>query len=366
MNIGDVCQWLDDFAPKSLAADWDNTGLLLGSRSDPCRKILCCLTVTQDVVKEAIDGDYSLIVSHHPILFKGTKNLSTSSRDGSLPYMLARHGVAVYSPHTSFDNCNGGINDFLAEQLGLQNVRPLRPKLSPLQCRVVVFTPIADLQKVSEAMFAAGAGRIGEYERCSFRTPGTGTFLGGSASNPVVGERGRLKTVEEVRLEMVCPMAILDAVVGALRAAHSYEEPAFDVYPLTPLPSKDGEGRVGELPEATALGILAERFRLALKSQAMQVTPDPDRTVQRVGIACGAAGEFLADAIREGADLFVTGEMRFHDMLTAQDRGIALLLPGHYDSERPAVERLAARLQKAFAGVEVRPSFRETIPVVNV
>ena len=365
-NIGDVCRWLDSFAPRHLAADWDNTGLLLGSESDPCTAILCCLTVTREVAEEAIDGGYSLIVSHHPILFKATKSLSASTRDGALPYMLARSGVAVYSPHTSFDNCRGGINDFLADALGLADVRPLRPKSMPPMCKVVAFVPVGDLEAVREAMFAAGAGRIGDYERCSFRTPGTGTFFGTDSTHPAVGQKGRLETVEEVRLEVVCPTGALHAVVRAMRAAHSYEEPAFDIYPLAPSPSREGEGRIGELPEPVPLGVLAERFKVALNSRAMQRTPDADRPVQRVALACGAAGEFLDDAIRENADLFVTGEMRFHDALTARERGISLLLPGHYDSERPAVERLAARLREAFAPIPVRPSERETIPLVGI
>ncbi|MBO0699685.1 MAG: Nif3-like dinuclear metal center hexameric protein [Zavarzinella sp.] len=358
-----ISTFLDQFAPPALAADWDNVGLLFGDEAAEVERVLTCLTVTPAVVGEAVAEKADLIVSHHPILFRGAKRLSTASADGRLLWPLARAGVAVYSPHTAFDNTTGGINDSLARRLGLTDVVPLRPRDGERKCKVVVFVPDADLGKVSDAMFGAGAGVIGQYEQCSFRLAGTGTFFGTEGTNPTVGEKGRREDVSEWRLEVVCPEAVLPGVLKAMRAAHSYEEPAFDVYPLKPLPGPGGEGRIGLLPSPVSLKELAAAVKRSLSAGATQVVGDLDRPVRRVAIACGAAGEFLSDAAKAKADVFLTGEMRFHDYLSAEAQGIALILPGHYATERPAVEELAARLGQEFPDLVVWPSRRETDPV---
>ena len=362
-TVAAVCASLDRIAPPTLAADWDNVGLLLGDGATEVRRILTCLTVTPVVVAEAVAEKVDLIVTHHPILFRGAKRLSTDSADGRLLWPLARAGVAVYSPHTAFDNTAGGINDSLARRLGLINVVPLRRRDGERRCKVVVFVPEADLSKVSDAMFAAGAGVIGQYEQCSFRLAGTGTFFGTESTNPTVGAKGRREDVNEWRLEVVCPESILSGVLAAMRLAHSYEEPAFDVYPLKPLPGPGGEGRVGELQAAIPLRDLAATVNRELKAAAIQVVGDTGRPVKRIAIACGAAGEFLSDAVKAKADVFLTGEMRFHDYLSAEAQGVALLLPGHYATERPAVEELAGRLQSEFVDLTVWASRRETDPV---
>jgi dinuclear metal center YbgI/SA1388 family protein len=362
-TVSAICDSLDQFAPPALAADWDNVGLLLGDGAAEVRRVLACLTVTPAVVAEAVAEKADLIVSHHPILFRGAKRLSTASADGRLLWPLARAGVAVYSPHTAFDNTAGGINDSLARRLGLTEVTALRPRDAERKCKVVVFVPDADLGKVSDAMFAAGAGVIGEYEHCSFRLAGTGTFFGTEGTNPTVGAKGRREAVSEWRLEVVCPEAILPAVLQAMRAAHSYEEPAFDVYSLKPLPGPGGEGRVGVLPSAVPLKELAATVKRAISAGATQVIGDLDRPVRRVAIACGAAGEFLTDAVKATADVFLTGEMRFHEYLAAEAQGIALILPGHFATERPAVEELAARLSTGFPDLTIWASRREADPV---
>jgi dinuclear metal center YbgI/SA1388 family protein len=362
-NVSEICTFLDRFAPPALAADWDNVGLLLGDAAAEVHRVVTCLTVTPNVVAEAVAERAELIVTHHPILFRGVKKLSRATADGRLLWPLARAGIAVYSPHTAFDNTIGGINDSLARRLGLVNVVALRRRDESRRCKVVVFVPESDLAKVSDAMFAAGAGVIGQYEQCSFRIDGTGTFFGTDSTNPTVGAKGRREEVHEFRLEVVCPEAKLPSVIAAVRQAHSYEEPAFDVYPLQPLKGPGGDGRVGELPKAVSLGELAATVKRELSAGQVQIVGDMGQAIQRIAIACGAAGEFLGDAVKAGADVFLTGEMRFHDYLSAEAQGIALILPGHYASERPAVEELAGRIQNEFAGVTVWPSRTESDPV---
>ena len=364
-TVAELCAFLDRLAPPRLAADWDNTGLLLGDAASPAGRVMTCLTVTPDVVAEAVAGGVRLIVSHHPILFKGAKKLSTHTPEGRLLLPLLAAGVAVYSPHTAFDNCPGGINDTLANRFGLAGVMPLRPKDGPRQCKLAVFVPESDSAKVSEAIFAAGGGVIGAYEQCSFRTPGTGTFFGTAGANPAVGRAGRREEAPELRLEVLIPEGRIDAAVAAMRAAHSYEEPAFDVVPLRP--GKDGgEGRIGALGGPTTLAEFAARVKAACRASFTQYVGDGAMPVKTVAVACGAAGEFLADAIKAKADVFVTGEVRFHDCLTAEAAGVGLVLPGHYATERPAVEELADRIAREVPGVTAWASRREHEPLQAV
>jgi dinuclear metal center YbgI/SA1388 family protein len=365
-TVAEIRSFLEKFAPPQLAAEWDNVGLLLGDATSEVRRMLTCLTVTPEVVAEAVESGVQLIVTHHPILFRGAKRLSTDTAEGRLLWPLMRAGIAVYSPHTAFDNTADGINDRLARRIGIVDVEPLRRGEGPRQCKVVVFVPDSDLGKVSDAMFAAGAGIIGQYRECSFRLAGTGTFFGSDETNPTIGQKGRREDVSEWRLEVVTPETVLPAVIAAMRKAHSYEEPAFDVYALKPLPSGSGEGRVGQLSQPVPLAELARRVKEELRAGAVQFVGPKDRLVLRVALACGAASEFLNDALQARADVFLTGEMRFHDYLRAATAGIALILPGHYATERPGVEELAVRLGGQWPGVEVWVSRRESDPVAWV
>jgi dinuclear metal center YbgI/SA1388 family protein len=365
LTVAAVIDHLERLAPTRQAADWDNVGLLLGDRAGPVNRIMTCLSVTPASASEAVDRQVSLIVTHHPILFRAAKRLTTDNAEGQMLLDLARAGVAVYSPHTALDNAAGGINDLLARKLGLVEVGPLRRGGGKQggHVKLVVFVPDSDLARVSDAVFAAGAGRIGEYRECSFRLAGTGTFFGGESTNPAVGQKGRREDVSEWRLEVVCSESRLADVVAAMRKAHSYEEPAFDLYPLAAPPSGQGEGRIGQLPEEGTLDELGSRLRGALHCGPVQVVGERKQKVRRVAIVCGAGGELMADAVRARADVFLTGEMRFHDYLSAQAQGLGLLLPGHYPTERCGIEDLAERLKGQWPGVEVWASEREADPV---
>jgi dinuclear metal center YbgI/SA1388 family protein len=361
-SVAAVVEWLERFAPRELAADWDNVGLLLGDRAAPAGRVMTCLTVTPESAAEAVERQAGLVVTHHPILFRPVQRLTTDTPEGRMLLSLIRAGVAVYSPHTAFDNTRGGINEMLARRLGLAEVTPLRRRVGPRQCKIVVFVPDKDLARVSDALFAAGAGHIGQYTECSFRLAGTGTFFGSEATNPTVGQKGRREEVNEWRLEAVCPEALVDQAVAAMRRAHSYEEPAYDVYPLRPAPAELGEGRLGRLPQALALDELARRIKDNLKAGQVQIVGEPARRVERVALACGAGGEFIKDAVAARADLLLTGEARFHDYLAAQAQGLALVLPGHYATERCGVEELAERLQQEWPDAEIWASQRERDP----
>jgi dinuclear metal center YbgI/SA1388 family protein len=361
-TVADFVAYLERFAPCATAADWDNVGLLLGDSRANVQRVLTCLTLTPDVAEEAVRDGAHLIVTHHPVLFRGAKKITADSGEGAALLPLLQAGIAVYSPHTAFDNCAGGINDGLCRRLGIANAVPLRPREAKRQCKLVVFVPEGDLQKVSDALFAVGAGVIGNYNECSFRLPGTGTFFPTENTNPVVGQKGRREQVAEYRLEVVVPESLLSNAITAMRRAHSYEEVAFDVYPLKPTTS-GGEGRIGELAEPTTLAQFALKVQHELRATTVQMVGDGTREVRKVALACGAAGEFLNDAIKRKADVFLTGEVRFHDALAARAANVALVLPGHYATERPAVEDLAEQLARDFPGVQVDASSAERDPL---
>jgi dinuclear metal center YbgI/SA1388 family protein len=362
MKLQTLLAQLAPLAPLDLAAEWDNVGLLLGDPDTDVRRVLTCLTVTPEVVAEATDERADLIIAHHPILFNSVKQLTAAGIEGRMVLTLARFNVAVYSAHTAYDNASGGINQQIAARLQLTDILPLR-RHSVQQCKIVVFTPDKDLTSVSDALFEAGAGVIGQYHDCSYRLAGTGTFFGTESTNPTVGAKGRREEVSEWRLEVVCPEERLEAALAALRRAHSYEEPAFDVYPLWPSQSCVGEGRVGKLPRPVPLAELAQTVQERLQTAAVEFVGDPARQVERVAIACGAGGTLLSDALATGADVLVTGEMRFHDYLRAQARGAGVVLAGHYGSERFAMETLAQSLQALLPELQVWVSQRERDPL---
>jgi dinuclear metal center YbgI/SA1388 family protein len=358
-TVGDVAAFFNRFTPPALAAEWDNVGLLVGDQESEVHKLMTCLTVTRASAQEALDAGANLIVSHHPVLFRPVQKLTTATAEGAILWSLARGGIAVFSPHTALDNATGGINDLLARRLALTDVRPLRLRPTESQCKIIVFVPERDLAAVSDALFRAGAGHIGNYTECSYRLMGTGTFFGSDAANPTVGQKGRREEVSEFRLEVLCSRSRVATAIAAMCQAHSYEEPAYDVYPLEPSPATQGEGRIGRLSQSLSLRVLGQRLKESLGLAYLQFVGDSDKQVATVALACGSAGEFLHDAVRAGADVFLTGEMRFHDLLFAQSQGISLLLPGHYATERHAVEELAGLLERQWPGLTVWASRQE-------
>lgn len=363
-TVRDVLAALDELAPRRLAADWDNIGLLLGDTGTEVKRILTCLTVTPDTAAEAVQESCQLIVCHHPVLFRAVKRLTSADSEGRVLLGLLQAGVAVASPHTAWDNAPGGINDQLAAIMNLREVVPLRPAPGPESRKIVVFVPDTDLARVSDALFAAGAGRIGAYSECSFRVAGTGTFFGLQDAKPAVGVRGRREEVAEWRLEVVVRAEQVPAALAAIRRSHSYEEPAVDVYPLaTSSAVAQGEGRVGALEPATTLVEFARSIKSKLGGGLIQVVGENEAPLRRAAVVCGAGGSLLGDAAAAGADVLVTGELRFHECLAAQARGLGVVLLGHYASERLGVENLARSLQSRFPELQIWASRCEADPL---
>ncbi len=366
VTVRDLCHFLQELAPLALAEDWDNVGLLLGDEAAQVARVLTCLTLTPEVAEEAVQVGARLVVTHHPVLFKPVKKLNASTGEGRMLLKLLRHGIAVYSPHTAYDNAATGINQQLAELLELTDIAPLRPRPAGATgelCKLVTYVPEGQLDAVRRAIWDAGAGAIGNYRACSFNVRGVGTFFGLDDSNPAVGLAGRLEQIDEVRVEVICPASRLEVALSALRAAHPYEVPAIDVLPLVSMPDGSGAGRYGRLPQPLSLRELNRLVAERLGQPHVQFVGDPAHRIESLGIACGAAAEFLRDAHRAGCQALLTGEARFHACFEARDLDLALLLPGHYATERPAMEELARRLAAQFPGLLATASDTERDPV---
>ena len=312
-TIGDTEKVLNEIAPLRFAEDWDNVGLLVGDRREPCRGVMLCIDLSRAVLDEAEQAGVNFLLCYHPPIFKPMARLRADAVGmESLVWRAARLGCAIYSPHTALDAAEGGTNDAIAQLCELADVRPLSyAQPGEPQCKVVVFVPADKVDLVAEAMFAAGAGWIGQYHHCSFRTPGQGTFWGTDAANPAVGQAGRLERVQEVRLEIICPQALVPEVVAAIRGSHPYEEPAFDVQALLATPAAAGMGRIGRLAQPTTVGQLAERLAGQIGTRIAMVAGDASTMVQRVGVFVGSAGKWALSQRRFAqADVLITGELK--------------------------------------------------------
>jgi dinuclear metal center YbgI/SA1388 family protein len=360
MNVGDLAAALEVIAPARFAEPWDNVGLLVGDKAASCSRVLLAIDCTEAVVAEAIAERCEAIVAYHPPLFAPKKRFVA----GDLGFALARAGIAVYSPHTALDVAAGGTNDVLADAVAMIEREPLR-RIDPGETcvKLVTFVPEEHVDSLGRALFAAGAGRIGDYTSCSFRAPGTGTFFGEEGAHPAVGTVGRLEEVRELRLETVVPIAAVDAVVRALRKAHPYEEPAFDLVRLAAPKGIDGIGRVGPVPSAPTR-MVVDRAKRALGLAHVLVAGPLERDVHRVAVAAGSGRDLLGDAIAAGVELFLTGELTHHDALSAVAAGVTVVCTLHSASERGVLAALGRRLGEQLPGVSFLQSRADREPFV--
>jgi dinuclear metal center YbgI/SA1388 family protein len=357
MRVADLVAAMETIAPTRFAAPWDNVGLLVGDGEGPVSRVLLTIDCTREVLREAQAGGCEAVVSYHPPLFTAQKRFVA----GSVAFEAARAGVAIFSPHTALDVADGGTNDVLADALGMTERSPLQPADGAEELKLVTFVPAEHVEAVSLALFAAGAGRIGGYTSCSFRAAGTGTFFGGAGTNPAVGEAGRLEQAPEQRLETVVPVGRTQAVVDALRAAHPYEEPAFDLVRLAPGPARRGYGRVGAVAPVPGTA-LVDRVKAALGVEQVLVAGPVERVVSRAAVCAGSGAELMGDAIAAGAGLFLTGELKHHDALRAAEAGLAVVCTRHSTSERVALVALARRLSELLPRVAVTRSAQDRDP----
>ncbi len=338
MKIRDIIRIIEKIAPVCYQENYDNSGLQIGSPENEVTSVLICLDINEAVVDEAISAGANFIISHHPLIFSGIKNITGKSYIERIIIKAITNNISIYSSHTSLDNSALGVNKIIADKLGLKDAEILDPK-SSLLYKVVVFVPVDHLENVREAMFLAGAGEIGNYDNCSFSTSGDGTFKANEKANPFVGQRELLHSEKESRLEMIVPLSSKENVIKNMLQAHPYEEVAYDIFKLENKYNDVGSGMIGNLENEMP----AKDFALYLKEHfdidTVKCAFPEDKKIKRVAL-CGGSGSFLINkAISAGADCFITGEIKYHDYLDFYER-IALYEIGHYDSEKFTMELL--------------------------
>ena len=367
-TVADLVTAMDRLAPPSLAESWDNVGLLLGRHGDPVSKVLLCIDLMPEVVDEAVAREVDAVVAYHPPIFSGLKSITDATPQNASLLTLIQAGIAVYSPHTAADAATGGVNDWLADGLGTgtrEAIHPAEVLPSSERFKLVTFAPATAIDAIRDAMSAAGAGRIGDYEACSTETDVVGTFRGLEGTAPAVGRAGVFESVHERRLEMVCGAAGLAAAIAALRDAHPYEEPPIEVHPLAGRPDPTiGAGRLVTLDRPATVRTLVDRLRDHLGTDRFSVhEPDRRRKHAVIGLCAGSGAELMPAAFDRGATLFLTGELKHHDVLDAGRRDAAVILAGHTNTERGWLKVLRKKLRQAMPGVEIGISKADRDPL---
>ncbi len=364
VHVRDVYACLNELAPFALAADWDNVGLLAGRDEWPVGSALLAIDLTDVVANEVLSRGVDLVIAYHPPIFKGIRAVTPAAACPTtrLPDLLAAR-VSVISMHTALDAAVGGTNDVLLDAFDVARRYPLEPLVTEARAlKLVVFVPPAEVDALRTALSAAGAGVIGHYSECSYELSGRGTFRGDESTNPTVGRRGVLEYADETRLEMIVPRARLGEVVRTLYAEHSYEEPAFDLFPVHEVGQRGaaGMGRVGELKRATRGTKLVEELGRIVDLSCATVVGDLRRSFKRVVTAAGAFG---VRSFRDSEALYVTGEFKHHDALELVKRDVTAVHAGHYASERPMLDVLRRSLKTRLPALHVAVARKDAAPL---
>jgi dinuclear metal center YbgI/SA1388 family protein len=344
MRVQDIQEIIETWAPREIAWEKDNVGLQIGSGWKSVQRILVALEITPQVISDAKRKKADIIITHHPLLFHPLRSITDLTDQGRFVQQLVQSDIAVYSTHTNLDFTRNGVSFVLAESLGLTEIDFLLGGSSGMK-KIIVFVPPEHVEAVAEEMASAGAGIIGDYDKCSFRINGTGTFRPRSGASPFVGTVGNLEKVPEVRLEMLVPSWRLQAVIRNMLEVHPYEEVAYDVYPLENQTKDSGAGAIGSLKKAMSLRRFLSRIRATLRIRSLRFSGDLSSDVRRVAVCGGTGGSLLPAAIGEKADVFVTADVKYHTFQDARDK-IAVVDAGHYETERPVLDAAVSHLRK--------------------
>lgn len=380
MNVSDLARAMDTIAPLDLAEPWDNVGLLVGSMErEITGPVLLAIDLTERVLAEAVAAKASAVVAYHPAMWDPVKRITADTPRGRIILGAVENGIAIYSPHTALDAADGGVTDWLCEGIsggsqgkiaGDNRALHPHPRRDRNQAvKIVTFVPPSHLEAVRNALASAGAGIIGSYQVCSFFAAGHGTFLGDAASRPVVGRPGHLENVPELRLEMVCSKDALPLAMETLHRFHPYQTPAVDIYELLPRPERHaGQGRRLMLDQPATLGQLADRLKKHLGISVVNIARvhDDDQPVTSIGVCPGSGAALVPAAAADGCEVFVTGEMKHHEMLDALHGGVSLILAGHTNTERGYLPRLARKLEGLLPGLRTVVSAADRSPRVPV
>ncbi|MHC0035885.1 Nif3-like dinuclear metal center hexameric protein [Pseudoneobacillus sp. C159] len=346
VNGYEIIQVFESFSPKNLAMEGDKVGLQIGNLSRKVENVMIALDVLEEVVDEAIAKNVQLIIAHHPLIFRPLTRITSDDYNGRLIEKLIKHDIAVYAAHTNLDVAKGGVNDLLAEALGLSHSEILFPTVTTKLKKLVTFVPKSHDEAVREAIGKAGAGAIGDYDYCSFSTSGMGRFLPGRGADPFIGKPGKFEEVEEIKIESIFPEYLEKKVISALIKAHPYEEPAYDLISLDNKGETLGLGRVGMVSEMT-LKEFAEKVKQALDVKTVRVVGPLDAKIKKVAVLGGDGNKYFQSAKFKGADVFVTGDFYYHTAHDAAAQGLHIIDPGH-NVEKVMKKGVAIKLSQLF------------------
>ncbi len=361
MQIGTIVSFLESKAHPSLQEQYDNAGLITGDASRECTGIVCCLDSTMEVIEEAITKKANLVIAHHPIIFGGLKKINGKNYVEQTIIMAIKNDIAIYAIHTNLDNVIAGVSGKMASLLGLRNLQVLAPKRQMLK-KFIVFVPTDQADGVRDAIFQAGGGHIGNYSECSFNTVGTGTFKASEGSQPFAGEIGKQHQEKELKIEVIFPGYLEHDITRAVKAAHPYEEVAFDIIPLANSYAGIGSGVVGELPAPMDELAFLEHLKSVFNLKLVRHTRLRQKPVKRVAL-CGGAGSFLINnALSVGADFYVSADIKYHEFFDANGRLVVADI-GHYESEQFTIDLLQEILVEKFPNFAVLKTGVVTNPV---
>lgn len=361
VTLNEFTRWIEEQIPPVYQESYDNSGLQVGDPDMIIDSVLLTLDITEEVVSEAIKGKHNLIVSHHPLIFKPLKRLAYGTTSERCVAGAVKHGIAVYSAHTSFDSMSWGVSHIMAEKIGLRNIRVLVPTREKLS-KIVTYVPVSHAQAVREALFSAGAGHLGNYDSCSFSCDGEGTFRGGEGSEPYVGQKGKMHTEKETRIESVVPEHLVREAVMSLLKVHPYEEVVYDIIPLKNEYHGAGAGAIGTLAAPLKGEELLRLLKEVFGTPAVRYSGNPAAQITTVAVCGGAGAQYIADAARAGAEAYVTGDVKYHNFLEASPNLMVADI-GHYESEKYSLEILYNLIVKKFPKFALRFSGIKTNPI---
>ncbi len=348
VHVEEVLKIIRNIAPENLAEKWDNSGVQLLTENNEIKKILVCLEINEEVMKESMQNEIDLIVTHHPFIFNPLKKITNNSWLGNVIINLLKRNIMVYSAHTSFDSAYGGNNDYLAEIMDLENIRHLREYSIGDYYKLVVYVPAESLDMMRSVICDAGAGKINDYSQCTFYQKGTGTFMPNVNADPYIGEADKLEKVSEYRLESLVPEGRLSNVLSSMTSAHPYEEPAYDIIKLENKIDPSGLGRIGELKQENTLEEVCHMIKNKLDiKEPVPFVGAAKNKIKTIGICTGSGMDLLQDAIDKNCQLFITGDVKYHDAHNAQQAGIALIDAKHFHTEKIFVDNMSDKLKKA-------------------
>jgi dinuclear metal center YbgI/SA1388 family protein len=366
-QVSDIIGIINKIAPFGFAEEWDNSGLQVGDPVARVSRIMISLDAGPEAIEAAIKKRCQLLLTHHPLIFHPSKIIDASDPIGRLIKLSLKNDLSIVSLHTNYDIADNGINDLLAELIGLNSCVPLRTTGREELVKLIVFVPRGHEEMVMEALFQF-SGFIGNYSDCSFQSPGTGTFKPLAGADPFIGKVGSREYAEETRIEVLLRKDDVPSALETMIAAHPYEEPAYDLYPLVNKGRNRGLGRVGELGTVIALEELAARIKEGFSLGGLRIVGDGGLIVKKVAVCGGGGASFLRDAVRHGADVLVTGDVKYHDARDAQMLGLAFVDMGHFASEKVMIRGMVSALASEFAeegfAVEILPCEAETDPFV--